>query len=132
MFKKMLLCHSKGNVCMQSTTISNYQPVFGQIYTGQNVKNLLCSPDRTKSFEHKFVNVKKFLHKQHYAKAEHVDTVIDYSENNGFYLWIKNKHGVIPCAQKSPYFRNIARTEKCINELTEWINYWNSVCGDLH
>ena len=116
-------------VRMQSTTIPNYQPAFGNIFTGECIKGMLRSPERTKKFEHQFMNIKKALHKQHYAKAEHVNAILDYSTCDGFYLAILNKHGRIPSSQKSPFFCNIVRTEKCINDLTEWVNYWDSLCG---
>ena len=117
---------------MQSTTISNYQPTFGRLYTGNNAKRQLCSSDNAKNMANKFISLKKILYKQHYSKAKHIDAIIDYNNKDGFFLWISNKHGVLPSAEKSPFFKNIINTEKCINELTEWVNYWNSLCGHLH
>ena len=107
-------------------TVSNYQPSFGKMFTGENAKMVLKEPNCPKRIVNEFTYVRTFLRRQGLNKLSNVDMLLDYSsKNKRFELEVLPKDRSYPKGIKSAVFEKIIDRPDIITQMHEWADYWN-------
>lgn len=107
---------------MQINSISNQQPTFGRLISGDNLKSTLA-PNR-QDLINKYNVIKLYIRHQNLHKMNYADIILDYNNTDGFYGVIKNK------SKKAPklYYNNpckVNTSENALGNFKSWANEWN-------
>ena len=106
---------------MQISNVSNQQPTFGKLISGNMLKRTLCP--QKQSLVNNYIVIKKFIHKESLHKMSNVDIILDYSNADGFYGVVKNKMKKIPDSKN--YFCKVNPSSSGLEAFKNWVNSWN-------
>lgn len=108
---------------MQINQISNQQPTFGKLYSGESLKKAL-NPS-THQLVRKYKAIKNYIRSEKLHKLENVDIILHYSNCDGFYGVISNKEGRIPLNSNNRLYK-VNTTLSCLEEFKNWAKRWNN------
>ena len=107
---------------MQISNISNQQPTFGKLLSGESLKRTL-GPER-QDLINKYNVIKLFIRHENLHKMSFADIILDYSNADGFYGVIKNKSSNFPVNSKDFYCK-VNTSENALNSFKTWASNWN-------
>lgn len=106
---------------MQINYVSNQQPTFGKLISGDNLKRTLCP--QKQSLINNYNVIKIFIREEKLHKMPNVNIILDYSNAAGFYGVITDKSKNIPNSKN--YFCKINTSNSALETFKQWVNNWN-------
>lgn len=108
---------------MQINDLSSQQTTFGKLLSGETLKKTL-SPDK-QVLINKYNVIKVYIRKEKLHRMNHVDIILNYSNNDGFYGVIADKNKKIPMKSED-YFCKVNTATNALERFKEWVKYWEN------
>ena len=109
---------------MQISNISNQQPTFGKLLSGESLKRTL-GPER-QDLINKYNVIKLFIRHENLHKMSFADIILNYSNADGFYGVIKKKSSEVPVKAKN-YYCKVNTSENALKTFKAWASNWNQI-----
>ena len=111
-------------------SINQNQPIFKRIYTGDSLMNKLKNPACPKHFIKQFAYIRQKYRKTNICKTKYIDLVFDYSDYDGFHMYIISKDKKILSKKDYQFYTKINTSKACIEHLKNWVFKWDSYFKD--
>lgn len=109
---------------MQINQISNPQPTFGKLYSGESLKKAL--PARSCPLTRKYQKIKKYIRAEKLHLLKNINITLNYSNCDGFYGVISNKEKKVPLKSNDYYFK-INHLNSSTEAFKKWVIKWNEI-----
>jgi hypothetical protein len=96
---------------------------FGRLYTSSSLRNRLKDTLIEENLTPELKRIKTLIRRNGLHKAENVDIILGYNDEDKFYGTISSKVQGIPYSPSASC--NVSSSKKAFDEFKEWVHSWD-------